>query len=96
MAGYIMDDGHVFHSGIPNTDVDLGYDGKIYLSDFGGGWRRTDKGNIYTLFDPKRVKSAAVQQTEKLFHEGFPTKISEGLFDSSPTPTCGCAHAPSS
>jgi len=71
-AGYAMEDGHVFHSGVPNTDVELGYDGKIYLADFGGGWRRTDKGNIYTLFDKKRIKSEAVLQTERLFREGFP------------------------
>lgn len=76
-AGYVMDDGHVFHSGVPNTDVDLGYDGKIYLADFGGGWRRTDKGNIYTVFDPQRIKSEAVQQTEKLFKAGFPDDVEE-------------------
>ena len=71
-AGYVMEDGHVFHSGVPNTDVEIGYDGKIYLADFGGGWRRTDKGNIYTVFDRERIGSDTVQQTRQLFERGFP------------------------
>ena len=71
-AGYVMEDGHVFHSGIPNTDVDIGYDGKIYLADFGGGWKRTDKGNIYSLSDAEGIGRDVVQQTKKLFHHGFP------------------------
>ncbi|MFT4547176.1 MAG: quinoprotein glucose dehydrogenase [Verrucomicrobiales bacterium] len=71
-AGYVMEDAHVFHNGVPNTDVEIGYDGKIYVADFGGGWKRTDKGNIYTLFDPKGIEREAVNETSELFSKGFP------------------------
>ncbi|MGK0184310.1 MAG: quinoprotein glucose dehydrogenase [Verrucomicrobiales bacterium] len=70
-AGYAMQDAHIFHAGVPNTDVDLGYDGKVYLADFGGGWKRTDAGNIYAMYDPAGVKRPEVQETATLFADGF-------------------------
>ena len=80
-AGYAMDDGHVFHSGVPNTDVEMGYDGKVYLADFGGGWVRTDAGNIYTVYDPERVKSEVVTGTVALFKSGFDQRAPSELLD---------------
>ncbi len=71
-AGYTMDDAHVFHSGVPNTDVEIGHDGKVYLLDFGGGWTRTDRGNVYAIYQPDGVKNEAVTEAAKLFREGFP------------------------
>ncbi|MCB1095207.1 MAG: HEAT repeat domain-containing protein [Verrucomicrobiae bacterium] len=70
-AGYAMQDAHIFHAGVPNTDVDLGYDGKVYLADFGGGWKRTDAGNIYAMYDPEGIKRPEVQETKALFADGF-------------------------
>ena len=80
-AGYAMDDGHEFHSGVPNTDVEMGYDGKVYLADFGGGWVRTDAGNIYTVHDPERVKSEVVTGTVALFKAGFDQRAPSELLD---------------
>lgn len=70
-AGYAMRDAHIFHAGIPNTDVDVGYDGKIYLADFGGGWKRTDAGNIYAMYDPEGIRAPEVRETRSLFADGF-------------------------
>lgn len=70
-AGYAMKDAHIFHAGVPNTDVDMGYDGKVYLADFGGGWKRTDAGNIYAMYDPEGIKRPVVRETAELFASGF-------------------------
>ena len=70
-AGYQMHDEHLFHGGVPNTDVEIGYDGKVYVADFGGGWVRSDAGNIYAMYDAEGVKRPVVTQTKVLFAEGF-------------------------
>lgn len=78
-AGYAMRDGHIFYSGITAADVDVGYDGKVYLGDFGGGWRRTDKGNIFALSDPEHLDNPVVQETKDVFALGFNHRSSEEL-----------------
>ena len=78
-ATYVVKDASLFHAGIPNTDVDVGYDGKIYLADFGGGWVRSDKGNIYTLFDPQTIERPIVSETERLFRQGFDRRSASEL-----------------
>ncbi len=70
-ASYRMQDEQIVHGGIPNTDVDVGYDGKIYVTDFGGGWVRSDRGNIYTLYDEAGVNRPIVHQIRQLFDQGF-------------------------
>ncbi|MCA9213334.1 MAG: HEAT repeat domain-containing protein [Planctomycetales bacterium] len=70
-AGYAIHDEHLFHGGIPNTDVEVGYDGKIYVADFGGGWVRSDAGNIYAMYDKEGIARPTVIQTQKLFANGF-------------------------
>ena len=70
-----------FLKGIAMTDLDWGYDGKMYISDYGGGWVRPNNGNIYTLFDPKRLDDPAVQEVKQLFAKGLPSLAPEKLFD---------------
>ena len=40
------------------TDVDFGYDGHVYFSDWIEGWAMTGKGRVYRISDPATVKSA--------------------------------------
>ncbi|KAF0169968.1 MAG: heme-binding protein, partial [Limisphaerales bacterium] len=40
------------------TDVDFGYDGHVYFSDWIEGWAMTGKGRLYRISDPATVKSA--------------------------------------
>ncbi len=72
-ASFDIVDLHDFLKPIQATDVDFGYDGKMYVSDFVGlDWSGKSKGGrIYTVFDPKRVVDPAVQEVAKLFREGF-------------------------
>ncbi|MBI5799953.1 MAG: HEAT repeat domain-containing protein [Verrucomicrobia bacterium] len=40
------------------TDVDFGYDGHVYFSDWIEGWGMTSKGRIYRVSDPAAVRGA--------------------------------------
>lgn len=40
------------------TDVDFGYDGHVYFSDWIEGWAMTGKGRLYRISDPATVKGA--------------------------------------
>ncbi|HTN75517.1 MAG TPA: HEAT repeat domain-containing protein, partial [Pirellulaceae bacterium] len=75
-AGFEIVDAHDFFKPIQATDMDFGYDGKVYVSDFvklewngGGGW-----GRIYTLHDTESIKHASVKETTERFRAGF-TKL---------------------
>lgn len=72
-AGFEIVDPHDFWKPVQATDVEFGYDGKVYVSDYvklewngGGGW-----GRIYALQDPQQRETAAVRQMTELFRDGF-------------------------
>ncbi|MEM8954826.1 MAG: PVC-type heme-binding CxxCH protein [Verrucomicrobiota bacterium] len=71
-GGYVTEDEHKFFTGVANPDVDLGYDGRFYLADFGGGWVTSDQGGVYTLSHPETLEgNAVVAEVARLFAEGF-------------------------
>ncbi|QEL13640.1 putative beta-propeller-type glycoside hydrolase [Limnoglobus roseus] len=72
-AGFEIEDYHDFLKPIMATDATFGYDGKLYVSDFVNlDWSgKSLGGRIYTAFDPKKLESDVVQETKKLFEEGF-------------------------
>lgn len=73
-AGFKMLDYHDFLKPIPGpTDVDFGYDGKMYFTDFVGlNWNGGSKGGrVYTIVKPETLQAAAVQEVRQLFAEGF-------------------------
>lgn len=51
------------------TDVEYGYDGKVYVTDFIGGWKSHHKGRLYVLSAEKEDPLAA--ETARLVKEGF-------------------------
>jgi len=53
------------------TDVDFGYDGHVYFSDWVEGWAMTSKGRIYRIADPETVKSKDVEAVGALFGVDF-------------------------
>ncbi|QNN22752.1 c-type cytochrome [Planctomycetales bacterium ZRK34] len=57
--------------GVAVTDVTMGYDGRVYLSDWTGGWSITTRGRVYTLADKKHIDDEAAKQVRRLFKEGF-------------------------
>jgi hypothetical protein len=84
-AGYVANHEEVVVRGAGITDVELGYDGNIYLCDFGGGWQVNTNGAIHVLTTKGNVHQNAAAQTKSLFREG-PAKMSiadlEGLLRS--------------
>ena len=78
-AGYAAADEHIVRGGIPVTDVAVGYNGKIYVSDFGGGWVRSDTGNVYSLFDPQTVDQPDVARLTALFRASFDNRSDADL-----------------
>jgi quinoprotein glucose dehydrogenase len=60
-----------FATNILPTDVEFGYDGGLYYSDWTGGWELPGKGRIYHIFDPQTAQAPVVAETAKLIAEGF-------------------------
>jgi len=48
-AGFAVDQSGKFNWGVAATDLEWGYDGRLYVSDFVTGWESHDAGRIYTL-----------------------------------------------
>ncbi len=72
-AGFKMRDGDPMNvlTGIASSDIDIGYDGRIYLLDFGGGWSANERGAIQAVEYAPGLKKESVQQVQKIFAEGF-------------------------
>lgn len=72
-AGFEMVDHHDFLKPLRATDVDVGYDGKVYVSEFlGNVWKPdTTAARMFTVIDPKRVNLPIVREVQQLFRDGF-------------------------
>jgi quinoprotein glucose dehydrogenase len=72
-AGFEIDDMHPVVTPVMATDVDFGYDGKMYLSEFGTlAWDGSNKsGRIYRVYDPAHQADPAVLDAQAIFKAGF-------------------------
>ncbi|MDA1015049.1 MAG: PQQ-dependent sugar dehydrogenase [Planctomycetota bacterium] len=73
-ASFKMVDYHDFLKPIPGpTDVDFGYDGKMYFTDFVGlNWNGGSQGGrVYTIVKPATLQDATVQDVKRLFASGY-------------------------
>ena len=68
-ASFELVDSHEFIWKILGTDIDFGYDGGIYISDWVNGWDGLGKGRIYKFMNPEFAKSPALAQS--IMSEGF-------------------------
>lgn len=59
------------------TDVDFGYDGHVYFSDWLEGWAMPGKGRIYRISDPATVKNA--DEVKALFAGDFAKRSMDEL-----------------
>ena len=60
------------------TDVDFGYDGGMYVSDWVHGWQGVGKGRVYR-FMHDGADSSAVANSQRLMKEGFDKRSKEEL-----------------
>jgi putative membrane-bound dehydrogenase-like protein len=79
-GGYKVTDSHQFLSQVLPTDVDFGWDGKMYVSDWSNGWYSDHTGQIYTVWDPKLVEDANIRTAQNLVREGFAKQDESLLF----------------
>lgn len=56
-AGFAVASSGKFNWGIAATDIEWGYDGKLYVSDFVSGWASHKAGRVYTLEEQNPGKS---------------------------------------
>ena len=80
-ASYEMINDESFVKGFLNTDIEFGYDGKVYISDFTGGWKTYEFGTIFVFEDPKETAKPVVAEVKKIFSEGFDQRAPEELAD---------------
>ena len=82
-AGFTIVDHHDFCKPVKASDVDFGYDGKMYLTDYPTNPfdRKTSGGRIYTLFDKSLTEQPVVTETQALFRQGFKQRPSEELIN---------------
>lgn len=80
-AGFRMIDDHRFLEPLRPTDVEFGYDGKMYVSELQAlDWNNgKPSGRVYTVFDPEHLKAPATADTRKLFAAGFKKLPSDKL-----------------
>jgi quinoprotein glucose dehydrogenase len=70
-AGFRLVRDESFLTGLLNTDVEFGYDGKLYVSDYTGSWPTHGLGAIYAFHHPEEIRRDAVAEMKQLFAEGF-------------------------
>ena len=73
-AGFELAEVKPFLTNLLPTDVEFGYTGGFYVSDWITGWEPHGKGRIYRVFDPKAAQTPVVAETRKLIAEGIGRK----------------------
>ena len=80
-ASFEITDAHDFFKPINATDVEFGYDGKMYVSDFvnldWGG--RSLGGRLFSLFDPQYVASDSAKLARQIIQDGFGKRSTDEL-----------------
>ena len=70
-AGYVASEEREIVKGVGASDVELGYDGNLYLCDFGGGWSVNENGSIQVAASKNAAEREAGAKVAALFKEGF-------------------------
>jgi len=80
-AGFTIIDHHDFCKPVKASDVDFGYDGKMYVAEYQTSPfdRKTSGGRIYRLFDKTTLDQPVVASTRTLFQKGFHHRTVEQL-----------------
>lgn len=53
------------------TDVDFGYDGSMYFTDWHRDWPKSSRGRIYRVYDPETVQMKPAREVQTIFADGF-------------------------
>jgi quinoprotein glucose dehydrogenase len=78
-AGFELFDAKPFLWELWPTDVQVGPDGAVFISDWVHGWPKPGKGRLYRVFDPELKNEPVVLETRKLIAEGMGGRPEETL-----------------
>jgi quinoprotein glucose dehydrogenase len=78
-ASFEMIDAHRAIWSVLATDVEFGSDGALYVLDWVEGWKKTGKGRIYKVHDPKRAADPVVREVQRLLAEGMAQRSTDEL-----------------
>jgi quinoprotein glucose dehydrogenase len=78
-AGFTLKDNKKFWWNFLPTDIEFGYDGAIYATDWVNGWSGLGKGRIYRLSHPDEHSKPVAAEVKKLFAEGFDKRSTSEL-----------------
>lgn len=70
-AGYVATEEREIIRGVGASDVELGYDGNLYICDFGGGWSVNENGSIQVAGSKDASEREAGAKVAAMFKEGF-------------------------
>jgi quinoprotein glucose dehydrogenase len=70
-AGFKVARQENFVSGMLCTDIEFGYDGKAYVTDYVGSWPTHGFGNIFTFEDPAETAKPHTKELRSLFANGI-------------------------
>ena len=70
-ASFELVDSQQFIWSILATDVDFGFDGGLYVSDWVEGWDGVGKGRLYRFRDKQHGQSPVIAEVGRLMKEGF-------------------------
>lgn len=80
-ASFELANSHEFLWSILATDVDFGYDGNLYVSDWVDGWEGNGKGRIYRFRDEQHASQPAAAEVARLIRQGFQDRSLSQLTD---------------
>ena len=66
-AGFKIARNEDFVSGLLCTDIEFGYDGKAYVSDYVGSWPTHGFGNVFTFENPGETAKPETRAVRGLF-----------------------------
>ena len=69
-ASYSITNKEHFLWGFGATDVEVGPDGNVYISDWGKSYNMPNAGRIYRVFNPAATNNAKIAEVKKLLSEG--------------------------
>lgn len=82
-AGFALADHVEYYKGATITDIAWGYDGRLYMSDWGGGWSPNPNGNVVTVTNRTvhgdAAEKAAIDEVATICGAGFGARADEDL-----------------
>ncbi|MAH67067.1 MAG: hypothetical protein CMJ27_11905, partial [Phycisphaerae bacterium] len=70
-AGYRLENPRIFAKGMLNTDVAFDWNGRMLVSEWGGGWSATERGSLHAISNPESMADPRITEARNIAIEGF-------------------------